>query len=220
MSSGEAHNTPVNYGTLVRRAKKGDQRAWIDLTPKVVELAERVAGRKGIYGADADVVASDTLEKVFRKLPSYRGRRKHSFYAWVRAIAVRCCLDWIEDNAEDRDNTAGLDQIAAQLQGGGGDGPPYDPPDRGPSPEDEAVRRETWREFERDYIECLTGLRGRQREVWILRHELGHLNREIAMMLKITEATVSVNLHRAQRNIERCLAEKGWQLTAEGPLRR
>lgn len=78
---------------LVKRAKKGDSRAF-DLL--VIKYQHRILAliRRYIFDADeAQDVAQEAFIKAYRALPGFRG--DSAFYTWLYRIAVNTAKNWI-----------------------------------------------------------------------------------------------------------------------------
>src|SRR5260370_29396849 len=81
---------PADPG-LLARAVAGDDAAFAALVGPHQRAVFRHCYRMLGSGADAEDATQDTLERAWRKLPTYDGSGR--FGAWLQRIATNICLD-------------------------------------------------------------------------------------------------------------------------------
>jgi RNA polymerase sigma-70 factor (ECF subfamily) len=158
--------------TLVERAQGGDAAAFDALARVAADRLMAIAYRilRDLGGAEDAV--QQTLMEAWRTLPSLRD--PHRFDAWLHRILVHACY------AEARRAKRARNEVAFL---------PIDEP-MGPDPSlTVALRDELERAFRR--------LSPEQRAVFVLHHELGLTQPEIADQLGLPLGTVKSRLHYA-----------------------
>ena len=167
---------------LLTRARDGDAEALNELCSRYLPRLQRWAhGRLPAWARDAvethDLV-QDTLAQVFQKIPSFKPEHEGSFPAYVHMALRNRLLDAIRHA-----------QRRPMLE-------PLDPsrPDRGPSPLEEAIGRQTVEHFEA----ALQRLKVDDQALIVLRIELGYTDKEIAEELgKPTTAAAHMAVKRS-----------------------
>jgi len=177
---------------LVLAARSGD-RGCFD------ELVQRYRG--GVYALcldrvrDLDVAEDLTQETVVSAWANLgQLRDPQAFPAWLRRVAVNCCLAWQRRRA-----------LGEAVQ--------HDRP-IGRVSEDayaEAARRETAREI----VDALSALPENNRLALLMAVQ-GHTYREIAEFLSVPDATIVGRIHRARRRLRSLLGDQLTDLLGPG----
>lgn len=104
---------------LINKAKNGDKSAFTKLYK---ELSDKIKKDIMYIVKDetlADELLNDTFIKVWRKLDTYT--QDISFQAWVKMIAVNCCIDHFRRNSDDKFVHIDDSDITLQLPDNAGD---------------------------------------------------------------------------------------------------
>jgi RNA polymerase sigma-70 factor (ECF subfamily) len=173
---------------LVEAGQRGDVEAFNQLVRlyegRVYNLCYRMLGDSD---AAADV-AQDTFISAYRNLNKFRGG---VFRSWLLRIATNACYDALR--ARKRRPSVSLDA----LQESDDDGPLFDLPDPGESPDDLALRRELAAAIKRGIAE----LPEDQRVVVLLSDVQGLSYEEIAEATNTNLGTVKSRLSRARARL-------------------
>jgi RNA polymerase sigma-70 factor, ECF subfamily len=148
-----------------------------------------VIRRAGVRRDDAEDLLQDVLERLmrdgYRRLRLWRGDSSLSTYL---AVVTR---NLVHDMRAPR----------PVVDGGGGEGDGFDPPDPGPPP--------SWQvylgELRRLLNGCLDGLGERDRALVTLRHIRDHSYSELSEIFRTSVNNVGVALHRAEKKLRDCL---------------
>lgn len=177
---------------LVEAGQRGDVEAFNQLVRlyegRVYNLCYRMLG-------DADAaadVAQDTFISAYRNLNKFRGG---VFRSWLLRIATNACYDALR--ARKRRPAVSLDA----AQEAEDDGPAFDIPDPGESPDEAALRRELAAAIQRG----IDSLPEDQRAVVILSDMQGLAYEEIAMVTNTNLGTVKSRLSRARARLREIL---------------
>jgi len=172
---------------LIRQAQKGDIKAFEQLAAaysrRIYNIGLRMLGNP----EDAADVCQETLLKVYRHLPEYRGNA--AFSTWLHRIAVNSCHDALR--SRNRRQEISLSQLTDQE-----DEPTteLEIADYSALPEQLYLDRES-----RDYLLALIdGLTPKYRLVTVLREVSGLSYQEIAAAAGISVGTVKSRLNRAR----------------------
>jgi RNA polymerase sigma-70 factor (ECF subfamily) len=136
----------------------------------------------------AEDLTSETFVKALKGFSSYRSDRA-SFSTWIMSIARHTVIDHHRVSAKrevlplEKAAEASSEEVT----------------------EEEAVRKEELRRLH----ECLAGLGQQEQEIISLKFGAELTNREIAVMLNISESNVGTILYRAVRKLRDCF--RGWQ---------
>lgn len=170
---------------IVRRAKKGDQRAFAELVKRyhnqVAALAYKMMG-------DYDE-AADIVQNVFLKTSQniWRYDESRRFYTWLYRIAVNTSIDYMRKHRRHRHES--LDNVREATA------------DRHDNPEKSYQANRL-----REYISAAAEkLNGKQKSAFILRDIEGCQIDDVANIMEMPEATVRWYLHRARQRIRRDL---------------
>ncbi len=179
----------ASYAGLVRAVQAGDRDAMEALLMRAQEVAYRfsllVCGRAD----DADDAMQEALLKTYRY--AARIREPEAFRAWLYRTVRNACLIGRRKRAHEPDYLLSLDDA-----GGGSDGHErqVDAVDPARDPEDQAINASL-----RDRLrQSLAAIPRAYRVVVVLREIEGLSTREVAEVLRISEANVKTRLHRAR----------------------
>lgn len=188
---------PGDFGDseLVERAQRGEREAFELLVERYKHKAYRIAFHFTRQREEAKDISQEAFLRAYTHLNSFDGRS--SFYTWFYRIVVNLCLDHKRKN---RFSWLSLDQ------GGKSAAPEVGPrglTDSSPSPEQHVAAGE----LSRRASAALDKLPPKQRTVFILRNHQGLSIREIAQVVRSSEGTVKVHLHRAVAALRKTLLE-------------
>ena len=179
---------------LVRRCLDRDERAYRELIRgyqgAVVNLAWRITGNAD----DAAEVAQETFIRVLRSLSAYDPERP--FRTWLFKIASNLALDVIRRRKR---RPMALEDLATE------EGPPIDPADPGPGPE-EGLRLDR---SDARFDSLVRELPEHYQAILFLRYKEGLAYEEIAETMGLPLGTVKVRLHRAHEILRRKLIARG-----------
>ena len=179
---------------LVRRCLAREERAYRELVRRyqgaVVNLAWRITGNAD----DAAEVSQETFVRVLRSLSTYDPARP--FRTWLFKIASNLALDVIRRRKR---RPIALEDLAAE------DGPPVDPADPGPGPEEGLRLDRSDARFE----SLVKELPEHYQAILFLRYKEQLAYEEIAETLDVPLGTVKVRLHRAHEILRRKLIARG-----------
>jgi RNA polymerase sigma-70 factor (ECF subfamily) len=162
----------------IRKAGKGDERAFAQLVDRHRDRAFALASRMLRSSAEAEEVAQDAFVRVWRALPRFRGDA--AFSTWLHRIVVRCALDRL----------AVLKNRRAREE-------PNEAPPEVPAPPDASLDPEA-RERARRMEQVMERLTETQRTVVALFYHEDRAVEEVARILGMPENTVKTLLHRAR----------------------
>lgn len=169
---------------LICRAARGDAEAFRQLVEAYQTPAYRLAAR--MCGPDsAEDVTQEAFLAAWRAMPEFRGDCR--FSTWLYRLVSNAAIDCLRREKKHRD-TGDVDDLEL--------------PDGGPSPQEQAERRDT-----RDAVRrALDRLSPEHRQVLLLRfmQELDY--GEIARALNVSEGTVKSRINRAKSKLREVLA--------------
>jgi RNA polymerase sigma-70 factor (ECF subfamily) len=166
----------MDDAALVRRAIRGDGRAFETLVRRHARVAHAVALGIVKEPADAEDVVQDAFVTALERLEDCEPAKFRAWFLRVvrnRAHSVRRYLGVRE--------AAPLDAVVT--------------PSGGPGPQRETERSE----LRRDLVAALAGLTEVQRQVVLLHDLEGWKHREIGALLELPEGTVRAHLFHARR---------------------
>jgi RNA polymerase sigma-70 factor (ECF subfamily) len=185
---------PLDDRDLVRRCLAREERAYREMVRRyqgaVVNLAWRITGNAD----DAAEVAQETFIRVLRSLQSYDPTRP--FRSWLFKIASNLALDTIRRRKR---RPISLEDLADE------EGPPIEPADLGPGPE-EGLRIER---SEGRFDALVAELPQQYQAILFLRYREEFSYDEIAETLGLPLGTVKVRIHRAHEFLRRKLMARG-----------
>jgi RNA polymerase sigma-70 factor (ECF subfamily) len=173
---------------MLTRIRSGDPSAIDELLASAEGIARRyslaVCGR----AADSDDAMQEALLQTFRH--AGRIREPRAFRAWLYRTVKNACL-------------IGRRRTAREQQESTPDGQVIEPIDTGPAADDLLAAGEDRARVH----DALAALPPAYREAVFLRDLEGLTTREVASVLRISEANVKVRLHRAHGKLRDALGE-------------
>jgi RNA polymerase sigma-70 factor (ECF subfamily) len=180
---------------LCRRVAERDEAAFDALVVRYQARAYRLAWSIVRNAEDARDLSQEAFIRLFQSAGRFDGRSK--FSTWFYRILVNLCLDhrrkdrwwklWARDSGDPESGESLLDRQPAPRQ---------DPAD---AIERERTLKQLW--------EAVGRLAPKQRAAVILQVQEELPTPEIAAVLKCSEATVRVHLHRALGTLRKTLGE-------------
>jgi RNA polymerase sigma-70 factor (ECF subfamily) len=199
------HRAQQDEEGLVRSARDGDPDAFGALvdrySPRALAFARQMTGN----AEDAQDLVQEAFVKAYRMLGGFKG--ESSFYTWFMKVLSNLCLDHLRRAAVMRrvfffapqreDNEEGWDQME-QV-----------PDHRRSGMPDSGMEQ---RELRAALTRALKALPGRQRAVFLLKHDEGMKFSEVAAVLGITEGAVKAHMVRAVAALRKGMKEYGEQI--------
>jgi RNA polymerase sigma-70 factor, ECF subfamily len=180
---------------LCERVARRDEAAFELLVSRYQERAYRLAWSILRNADDARDVSQEAFIRLYEAAGSFRGGSK--FSTWFYRILVNLCLDhkrknkwwklWVRDDDEERSETI-LDRQPAPVN----------------DPVDKMSREETMQALG----SAIDRLAPRQRAAVLLRVQEDMATYDIARVLKCSEATVRVHLHRALATLKKTVEKR------------
>ena len=178
---------------IVAFCQRGETKYFEILVRRYMEKAFHIALNFTRNTEEAKDLSQDAFLRAFTRIKQFDGRS--SFYTWFYRLVVNICLDFTR-----RKNKIGWESLDATS-----DGAPERPEltDVSSLPEDVTMAREAKRRADR----TLETMPKKQRTAFLLRNHQGLSIADIAKVMKTTEATVRVYLHRAVSALRQSLLE-------------
>jgi RNA polymerase sigma-70 factor (ECF subfamily) len=184
---------------LCRRIAGRDAEAFELMVDRHQGRAYRLAS--SILGNEADArdVSQDAFIRLYESAGRFDGRSR--FSTWFYRILVNLCIDHQRKNRWWR--------RLAPLATPGADDPnenerAFDPPSSEAGPEDEAMLTQSIRRLR----PALDKLSPQQRAAVLLQTQEGFTSREIGEVLKCSEATARVHVHRGIAQLRKLMANE------------
>ena len=178
---------------LVALCQQGQGQYFDILVRKYMEKAYRIAFDFTRDKEEAKDLSQDAFLRAFSRIKQFDGRS--SFYTWFYRLVVNLCLDYARRKGRVRwqslDGIAEENPERAELA------------DRSGTPDEHAIAGEAKRRAE----STLKSMPDKQRTAFLLRNHQGLPIADIAKVMKTTEATVRVYLHRAVAALRQSLVE-------------
>ncbi|MGD0590081.1 MAG: sigma-70 family RNA polymerase sigma factor [Bacteroidota bacterium] len=192
-----------NEPELVRKAQKGDQRAFSLLVKKYESTVYSFAYKVCRNEEKAAETLQDTFVNVYRKLDQFNGKAK--FSTWLYQIVTNNCLMKKRKSKLDKSSVSiespesGQEDLELQV-----DGTPLQALiSLKQTPQDEVVNKEL-----RELLDkAILKLPIEQRIVFILRDVEGRSSEEAAKILKVSVPAVKSRLRRARVFLRKQLQE-------------
>ena len=186
--------TDFDETEIVRAAANGDAQAFNRLVLRYREETLLLAMRLLRNADDAEDVAQDAFVKAWQELASFRGESK--FSSWLYRIVYNRALNYIRASklrrflrlADEHDD----DDVAV-----------WNEPDSAPVPDEILIENER-RERLRIALERLPP---KQRMIFVMRHEQGLSNAEIAAITGRSEGSVKANFSFAVAKLKQWMEE-------------
>ena len=178
---------------LVALCQQGQGQYFDPLVRKYMEKAFRIAFDFTRDKEEARDLSQEAFLRAFSRIKQFDGRS--TFYTWFYRLVVNLCLDYARRKGRVRWQS--LDAIVeenperAELA------------DTSSAPEGQAMAGEAKRRAE----STLKSMPAKQRTAFLLRNRQGLPIADIAKVMKTTEATVRVYLHRAVSALRQSLLE-------------
>jgi RNA polymerase sigma-70 factor (ECF subfamily) len=187
----------------VRRALAGSEEAFAAIVKRyqrpIFSIVVRMVRDQGL----AEDLTQETFVKAFRALETFDPKR--SLSSWLFTIAHNTTIDWLRrkslvtvpmetEAVDERDPIDTLPALDA------------------PTPEAEAVGRDTGRVFEEE----LRRLRPEYAEILVLRFQEGLSYEEISEVTGLPMGTVKTHLFRARRELSQRMLSRGFGPGSEG----
>lgn len=178
---------------LVALCQQGQGQYFDLLVRKYMEKAFRIAFDFTRDKEEAKDLSQEAFLRAFSRIKQFDGRS--SFYTWFYRLVVNLCLDYARRKGRVRWQS--LDAIVeenperAELA------------DTRSAPEGQAIAGEAKRRAE----STLKSMPDKQRTAFLLRNHQGLPIADIAKVMKTTEATVRVYLHRAVAALRQSMLE-------------
>src|SRR3989440_3905988 len=179
--------------SLCERVARRDDAAFDALVVRYQQRAYRIAWSILRNGEDARDLSQEAFIRLYERAGSFRGHAK--FSTWFYRILVNLCLDhrrkhrwwtlWTRDESDPESEESLLDRQPAPAQ----------------NPVDAIGRERTLKRL----WEAVGRLAPQQQAAVILQVQEELPTREIAAVLKCSEATVRVHLHRAVSTLRKTL---------------
>ena len=173
--------------------QQGETRHFEVLVRRYMEKAFHIALNFTRNTEEAKDLSQDAFLRAFTRINQFDGRSK--FYTWFYRLVVNICLDYTRRKTkvawEPLEATTGGAPERAELT------------DRSSLPEEVAMAGEAKRRADR----TLETMPNKQRTAFLLRNHQGLSIADIAKVMRTTEATVRVYLHRAVAALRQSLVE-------------
>ncbi len=170
---------------LVKRAKRGDREAFVELIEiykdKIFQLAFRMVGNRH----EAEDIAQETFLRVYANLQSYD--ESYKFSTWIYRIATNLCIDRGRKKKpdfsldEETEGTEGLDWYSRL-------------PAKDKTPEEKLMTQEVQETVQ----EALSKLAPKYRAVMVLRYIEDLTLQEISDALQLPITTIKTRIHRGR----------------------
>lgn len=178
---------------LIKRAKKGDSKAFSALLNEHLSMIYNIAYRMTGNPDDASDMTQEVMIKIFKNLDSFN--QKSKFSTWVYRVATNTCLDELKKIR--RKQTLSLDAEYETDDGSVS----FEQEDLSPSPDEQAETNEL-----KDIVaRAITRLGEEHRVVIVLRDIKGLSYVEIAEILNCSDGTVKSRLSRARARLKEIL---------------
>lgn len=178
---------------LVALCQKGEGRFFEVLVRRYMEKAFRIAFDFTHDTEEAKDLSQDAFLRAFSRIKQFDGRS--SFYTWFYRLVVNICLDHMRRKGRvvwerlDKESDGSIE--LAELADGTA------------TPDAMAIAGETKRRVDL----TLEAMPNKQRTAFLLRNHQGLSIPDIAKVMKTTEGTVRVYLHRAVAALRQSLVE-------------
>jgi RNA polymerase sigma-70 factor (ECF subfamily) len=186
---------PQNLGDkeLVALSQQGQRDYFEILIQRYMEKAFHIAFNFTRDRETAKDLSQDAFLRAFAKINHFDGRS--SFYTWFYRIVVNLCLDHARRRG--RVSWQSLDDMGEES------GEQQQLADMTFAPDQEAMAGEAKRKVDA----TLEAMPKKQRTAFLLRNHQGLSITDIAQVMKTTEGTVRVYLHRAVAALRQSLVE-------------
>ena len=178
---------------LVALCQNGQGQYFEILIRRYMEKAYHIALDFTHDTEEAKDLSQDAFLRAFSRIKQFDGRS--SFYTWFYRLTVNLCLDHTR-----RKGRVIWERLEREADGAM---EPIDLTDDSATPDQEAMAGETIRRVD----QTLDAMPKKQRTAFLLRNHQGLSITDIAKVMKTTEGTVRVYLHRAVAALRQSLVE-------------
>ena len=178
---------------IVSLCQQGQSEVFELLVRRYMQKAFRIALDFTHDTEEAKDLSQEAFLRAFSRIKQFDGRS--SFYTWFYRLVVNLCLDHTR-----RKGRVVWERLEKDTEGGTGR---VELTDTSSSPDGEAIAGEAKRRAD----ETLSAMPNKQRTAFLLRHHQGLSIPDIAKVMKTTEGTVRVYLHRAVAALRQSLVE-------------
>jgi RNA polymerase sigma-70 factor (ECF subfamily) len=178
---------------LVSLCQRGQRNCFDVLVHRYMEKAFHIAFNFTRDVEMAKDLSQDAFVRAYANLKQFDGRS--SFYTWFYRIVVNLCLD--HARRQRRVGWESLDQMSEES------GEQAEFADSTFAPDQHAIAGETQRRVD----QTLETMPKKQRTAFLLRNHQGLSIADVAKVMKTTEGTVRVYLHRAVAALRQSLLE-------------
>jgi RNA polymerase sigma-70 factor (ECF subfamily) len=178
---------------LVALCQKGEGQYFEVLIRRYMEKAFRIALDFTHDTEEAKDLSQDAFLRAFSRIKQFDGRS--SFYTWFYRLTVNLCLDHTR-----RKGRVIWERLERESDGAV---EPIELADDSGTPDQQAMAGEAIRRVD----EALDAMPKKQRTAFLLRNHQGLSITDIAKVMKTTEGTVRVYLHRAVAALRQSLVE-------------
>ena len=178
---------------LVSLCQQGERQCFEILVRRYMEKAFHIAFNFTRDAETAKDLSQDAFLRAFANIKQFDGRS--TFYTWFYRIVVNLCLDHARHH--NRVTWESLDRLSEEP------GEQRQLADSTFVPEQEAIAGEAKRKAD----QTLESMPNKQRTAFLLRNHQGLSIADIAKVMKTTEGTVRVYLHRAVAALRQSLME-------------
>jgi len=178
---------------LVGLSRRGDRHCFEILVRRYMEKAYHIAFNFTRDPETAKDLSQDAFLRAYANLKQFDGRS--SFYTWFYRILVNLCLD--HTRRQRRVAWESLDRLSEESA------EPRQLADSTYAPEQQALAGEAKRRVDK----TLETMPNKQRTAFLLRNHQGLSIADVAKVMKTTEGTVRVYLHRAVAALRQSLLE-------------
>lgn len=188
-------DSPEDLGdeALVALCQQGQAHCFEELVRRYMGKAFHIAFDFTRDQESAKDLSQDAFLRAYSNIKRFDGRS--SFYTWFYRIVVNLCLDYVRRRG--RVSWESLDHSADESSG------PRQLVDTQYQPDQDAMAGEAQRRANA----TLESMPNKQRTAFLLRNHEGLPIAEIATVMKTTEGTVRVYLHRAVAALRQSLVE-------------
>ena len=181
---------------LCRRIAERDADAFELMVDRHQGRAYRLAASVLGNEADARDVSQDAFIRLYESAGRFDGRSR--FSTWFYRILVNLCID------HQRKNRWWKRLAPLASPGDDPDQRAFDPPSSEAGPEDEAMLKQSISRLRSE----LAKLSPQQRAAVLLQTQEGFTSREIGEVLKCSEATARVHVHRGIAQLRKLIANE------------
>src|SRR5215813_3991465 len=178
---------------IVALCQQGKREVFEVLVRKYMEKAFRIAFDFTHDTEEAKDLSQDAFLRAFSRIKQFDGRS--SFYTWFYRLVVNLCLDHVR-----RKGKIVWESLETEPEG---TSPATWLKDTASTPDEQAIAGETKRRVD----QTLEAMPNKQRTAFLSRNHQGLSVPDIAKVMKTTEGTVRVYLHRAVAALRQSLME-------------